>query len=186
MLEVPARVDRAQGDVHAEGNPHIHLDARNIARIAAALARRLAALDPLGREVYERRHADFAARWDAAIRRWQERAAPLQGLPIVVQHRSWPYLSAWLGMQEVLTLEPRQGIEPSVVHLQSVLAALRQRPARLIVHAAYQDPRASQWLGERANLPVVTLPFTVGGTSGAQDLFGLFDDTIERLLRALR
>ena len=30
--------------------------------------------------------------------------------------------------------------------------------------------------------PVVMLPFSVGGSDGAKDLFGLFDDTLNRLL----
>ena len=33
-----------------------------------------------------------------------------------------------------------------------------------------------------AKIPVVTLPFTVGGTEKAKDLYGLFDDTLARLL----
>src|SRR5215207_33040 len=36
-LDVPARLDRSDGDVHAGGNPHIHLDPRNIMKVATAL-----------------------------------------------------------------------------------------------------------------------------------------------------
>ncbi len=181
LLDTPARVDRADGDVHPQGNPHLHLDPRNVARVADALAQRLAAVDPGHRDAYARRQADFAARWGAAITRWQAQAAPLARLPVVVQHKSWTYLTAWLGLREVQTLEPKPGIEPSAGHLETVLASLKVAPARMVLVAAYQDPRASQWLSSRARLPVVTLPFTVGGTPGARDLFGLFDDTIARL-----
>lgn len=52
----------------------------------------------------------------------------------------------------------------------------------MIVYADYNDPRAVRFLSERVNIPSVMLPFTVGGTDKAKDLFGLFDDTIERLL----
>ena len=38
LIEIPQRVDRSMGDVHAAGNPHVHLDPSNIARVAAALA----------------------------------------------------------------------------------------------------------------------------------------------------
>jgi zinc/manganese transport system substrate-binding protein len=65
-----------------------------------------------------------------------------------------------------------------------VLAALKAKPARLVVHAAYQDPRPSNWLQQNAGVPVVKLPFTVGGSERAKDLFSLFDDTLERLLAA--
>ena len=55
LLDVPALVDRSQGDVHPGGNPHIHLDPRNIAKIAAALSERLAQLDPAEAENYRAR-----------------------------------------------------------------------------------------------------------------------------------
>jgi len=183
LLDAPPRLDRSEGDVHPEGNPHLHLDPRNLARIAGALAKRLAVLDPDGRGEYERRHADFAARWGAALARWQAQAAPLAGVPVVVQHQSWPYLSAWLSLRQVQTLEPKPGVEPSASHLRQVLATLQSAPARMVLGATYQDPRAAHWLAERTGLPVVTLPFTVGATPAASDLFGLFDDTVARLLQ---
>lgn len=54
------------------------------------------------------------------------------------------------------------------------------------VHAAYSDLRAADWLAQQAKLPSVLLPFTVGGTARAADLFTLYDDTIERLLAGAR
>lgn len=186
MLQVPASVDRSHGDVHAEGNPHLHLDPGNLARVATALARRFSEMDPEGRDAYAQRLADFGARWETATARWRTKAAALKGVTVVVQHDSWPYLSAWTGLRVAQTLEPKPGVEPSVSYLQSVLVGLKQQPARMILVAAYQDPRASQWLAGRSGLPVVTLPFTVGGSPAARDLFGLFDDTLDRMLQVLR
>ena len=54
----------------------------------------------------------------------------------------------------------------------------------MIIRAAYNDGRASAWLAERAQIAAVELPFTVGGSEAAKDLFGLFDDTLARLLAA--
>jgi zinc/manganese transport system substrate-binding protein len=87
-------------------------------------------------------------------------------------------------LNETAALEPKPGIEPTTSHLAEVLATLQRQPAKMILRAAYQGDRPSQWLAERAKIPVVTLPFTVGGTEGARDLFGLFDDTLARLLKA--
>jgi zinc/manganese transport system substrate-binding protein len=74
-LDVPGRLDRSQGDVHAAGNPHIQTDPRNIALVAAALAARLQQIDPAHAGEYARRHADFAQRWQQAIARWTALAA---------------------------------------------------------------------------------------------------------------
>lgn len=183
-LEVPTVLDRAQGDVHAAGNPHIQTDPRNIAAVAKALAARLQQLDAGHAAEYAKREADFGQRWQQAIARWTAQAQPLRGINVVSQHKAFVYLYDWLGMKEVAVLEPKPGVEPTVAHLQAVLATLKASPARLVIYAAYQDPRPSEWLSQNAHIPAVKDPFTVGGTDGAKDLFGLFDDTVARLLAA--
>ena len=185
-LEIPQRLDRADGDIHPQGNPHIQTDPRNIAKVGDALALRLAEIDPANAVFYQARHQDFARRWDTAIKRWEAQAAPLKGVAIVVQHKGYPYIENWLGLHEVAELEPKPGVEPTSTHLADVLAQLQRQPAKLILRAAYNDERASQWLAERAKIPVVVLPYTVGGDEKAKDLFGLFDDSVQRLLDALK
>ncbi len=183
-LEIPTRLDRADGDVHAQGNPHIQTDPRNIDKVGDALAQRLAELDPANAAFYQARHQDFAQRWQDAIKRWEIQGAPLKGVAIVVQHKAFPYLQEWLGLRELATLEPKPGVEPTSSHLAEVLAQLQRQPAKMVIRAAYNDDRASVWLSEQAKIPAVALPFSVGGDSRAKDLFGLFDDTMQRLLEA--
>jgi zinc/manganese transport system substrate-binding protein len=183
-LEVPTQVDRSQGDVHAAGNPHIQTDPRNIALVATALAARLQQLDAGNASAYAQRAADFQQRWQQAMARWATKAAPLKGIAVVSQHKAFAYLYDWLGMKEVAVLEPKPGVEPSVSHLQQVLESLKAQPARLVVYAAYQDGRPSEWLQKNAGIPDARLPFTVGGSDSARDLFGLFDDTLDRMLAA--
>jgi zinc/manganese transport system substrate-binding protein len=186
VLEVPQRVDRAQGDVHPGGNPHIHLDPRNIAKIAAALAERMAHLDPPEAAQYRTRSKAFLERWQQATARWEKTGVPLKGVAIVAYHKNITYLSHWLGMREVGSLEPKPGLPPTASHLSELLANLGREPAKAIVRAAYNDPRAADWLAERAKIPAIVIAFTVGGNDKAQDLFGLFDDTIARLLAATK
>jgi len=183
MREKPAVLDRAQGDVHAGGNPHIQTDPRNISRVSQALGARLAELDSERAADYRARLNDFNTRWQAAMARWQTKAAPLKGMPIVVQHRAFPYLEDWLGLKQVAVLEPKAGVEPSLGQLAQVATQLKSTPARAVIRAAYQNPRPAQWLSEHADIPVVVVPFTVGGSTRAKDLFGLFDDTLEQLLK---
>ena len=183
LLGKPTRLDRAEGDVHPQGDPHIQTDARNIARVAGPLAAKMAELDPPNAAYYQARFKAFGDRWTAALARWEREAAPLKGVPIVVQHKAFTYLIDWLGMKEIAALEPKPGLEPTTAHLASVLETLQRTPAKMVLRAAYQSDRASQWIAERAKIKAVVLPFTVGGTDGAKDLFGLFDDTIQRLLK---
>jgi len=184
LLDVPTSVDRSLGDVHPGGNPHIQTDARNIGLVGEALARRLAEVDPANAAFYQNNYRSFAERWKTALQTWEKDAAPLKGMRIVVHHKAFVYLENWLGLQEVATLEPKPGVEPTTAHLSEVLAQLQQQPARAVIRATYNDSRGSEWLAERAKIPAVLLPFTVGGSDRAKDLFGLFDDSIARLLAA--
>jgi len=170
--------------VHAAGNPHIQTDPRNIAAVAGALGARLAQVDPLHVAQYADRQAKFMQRWEQAMARWSAQAAPLRGAAVVSQHKAFAYLYDWLGMKEVAVLEPKPGVEPTPSHLQEVLATLKAKPAKMVIYSAYLDPRPSEWLSKNAGIPAVKVPFTVGGTDAAKDLFGLFDDTVTRLVNA--
>jgi zinc/manganese transport system substrate-binding protein len=185
LVEVPTKLDRAMGDIHPLGNPHIQLDPRNVAAVAMALATRLAAVDPAGADYYAARGADFDKRWTAAMARWQSLAAPLKGVPVVIMHRDQAYLCRWLGLTELAAIEPKPGVPPSAGYLGQLVTKLAATPPKLILLNAYNDPKAARWLSERVHAPAVVLPYSVGGTPGAKDLVGLFDDTIAKLLGAM-
>lgn len=186
LIEKPAQVDRAMGDIHAAGNPHLHLDPRNMGPVADALAARLARVDPQNAAAYAARNQDFQARWRQALTRWETRAAPLKGVTLATHHKDWSYLARWLGMRATLTLEPKPGVEPSAAYLGEALARVRQQPVRLVAYANYQSPRASQWLAEKAGVPALSLPYTVGAAPGADTLFTWMDDLLDRLLAAVK
>ena len=183
MLEIPQRLDRAEGDVHARGNPHIQLHPDNIQRIATALAARLIEIDGEHSAIYRSQLEDFEQRWESALQRWNRQAEPLDDLPIVVHHNSWVYLNHWLGLRQVATLESKPGVPPTSRHLSNLLGELGQTPARVVIRAPYQDKRASQWLHKKTGIELIELPYTVGGNADAEDLFALFDSTLELLLR---
>jgi zinc/manganese transport system substrate-binding protein len=185
-LDVPKQVDRSQGDVHPDGNPHVQTDPRNIALVATALGARLAQVDPAHAAQYQQRTAAFAQKWQANLQRWARQAAPLKGVAVAAHHKAYAYMEDWLGLSEVAVLEPKPGVEPSASHLQEVLDTLKARPAKMVIYSAYQDPKPDEWLSEHAHIPAVKLAFTVGGTDGAKDLTGLFDDTVTRLVGALK
>jgi zinc/manganese transport system substrate-binding protein len=178
MRDVPRRLDRAEGDIHARGNPHIQLDPHNIQRVAQVLGERLVTLDPGNAADYRQRLEDFSRRWEDALQRWETEAASLKGMPIVVHHDSWSYLNHWLGLNQVGTLEPKPGIPPNSGHLAELLDTLKSTQARAIIRAPFEEARASEWLSKRTGIMMLELPYTVGGNTQATDLFGLFDSTI--------
>ena len=184
MLEVPTRLDRADGDVHAGGNPHIQTDPRNYLKVGEALAARLAQLDAGNAAEYQANFKSFTERWKLAIAKWEASAAPLRGMHVVTQHKAFPYLYDWLGIVEVGTLEPKPGVEPSAAYLGQMVGAVAAQQPRAVIRAAWNSSRPSEWFAEHAQIPAVVLPFTVGGDDQAKDLFSLFDDTVALLLKA--
>lgn len=181
LLEKPQVLDRAAGDIHPYGNPHIQMDPRNIGRVADELASRLQHLDAANAEAYQSRHADFRRRWDEAVDGWSRRLEPINGARFVTYHRSWVYLFHWAGLEEVGTLEPKPGIPPSSSYLAGLTARLEGQKVSGIVHAAYQSPRASRWLSDRTGIPVLLLPHTVGSTDSSVDLFSMFEQLVSLL-----
>ena len=185
-LEIPKVIDRSLGDIHPGGNPHVHTDPRNIARIAPVLVERMAQLDSANADSFRSRGKSFLERWQAAIARWEQQAAPLKGVPVVVYHKDFSYFINWTGMREAGSLEPKPGIPPTPSHLAELIDQMKRAPAKVIVYSPYSSPQPAEFLSSRANIPAVMMPFTVGGTDRAKDLFGLFDDTIARLLGAVK
>lgn len=184
LLEVPTRLDRSMGDIHPLGNPHVQLDPHNILAVARALTARLAQLEPAQAAFYQQRGKDFETRWTEATRRWEIKALPLKGVPVVIMHRDQAYLCHWLDLHEIASIEPKPGVPPTAAYLGQLVSKLGASPPKLILINAYNEPKAAKWLSDRVHAPVVTLPFSVGGDDSAKDLFGLFDDTIDKLLAA--
>ncbi len=185
-FDATTNVDRARGDIHPLGNPHVQTNPHNIAVIAIALTQRMGELDVDNRDAYQSGLADFSKRWSEAIRNWERNAAPLKGKHAITHHKSWVYLERWLGLVEVANLEAIPGLPPTAGHLSQLVSRFEQGRADFIIRSPYQDQRASNWLSERTGIPAIELPLTVGGTDQATDLFSMFDDIIDRLLGASR
>jgi zinc/manganese transport system substrate-binding protein len=180
-IEIPASVDRSQGDVHPQGNPHIHLHPRNIERVAKALANRLAELDAANAASYRANAEDFLQRWNEARERWEARAESLAGMRLVSHHRSFSYLADWLDLDIVATLEPKPGIPASGAQLSRLLEQLTPAPPAGIIRAQFENEKPAHWLSDRLSIPVIEMAYTVGGADQATDLFSLYEHTISTL-----
>ena len=180
-LEIPMLVDRSQGDIHPQGNPHIHLNPNNISRIAIKLAERLGVLDPANESDYMDRLQEFQYRWKSAIVGWEQRGELLSGLRLASHHRGFSYLADWLDLNIVATLERKPGIPPSASHLASLLETLSPNPPAAVVRTPYANEKPSLWLTERLDVRALRLPYTVNVVDGPVDLFALFDVTLAAL-----
>jgi len=184
-LDATANLDRAKGDIHPQGNPHIQTDPHNISAVARALSERLTKIDNVNSDSYDKNLEQFLTKWDEAVSRWEDLAEPLRGMRAITHHKSWVYLLRWLGIEEVEHLEAIPGLPPTATHLGKLTAEFGEGGADVIIRSPYQHAKPSEWLSERTGIPAIILPLTVGGTEGATDLFALFDDIIARLRKVV-
>lgn len=181
----PATLNPFAGDVHPEGNPHLHTDPQRLLIVAEALARQIQALPGAPADA-RARFAAFEARWQQRIADWQRRAAPLMGRRLAVQHTTFGYLWAWAGLVAAADLEPRPGLAPTPGHLQQVLTALRAQPPLAVVVAGYQDARPACWLAGQLGpaVPVLVLPASPVEPMAPQALDTWFEQLLQPLLQA--
>ncbi|MEZ5814394.1 MAG: zinc ABC transporter substrate-binding protein [Alphaproteobacteria bacterium] len=183
-LEVMQHVDRSMGHVHPEGNPHIQLDPHNITVVADVLAERLMLIDGENTAAYQLNLRAFQAKWKSLITQWETQAQSLKGQKVVVYHNAWAYLLKWLGMDVVATLEPKPGIPPTASHLETVLNNVKGKDVKAIFVAPYENEDAAEWLHSKSSIPVLHLPFTVGGNDNTNNLEDVFSETIRLLKEA--
>lgn len=173
------------GDVHVQGNPHVHADPRRLLTVARALASRMAAIAPLEKNRIEQQLGQFEAALTLKIQTWEQQAKPLKGRAVIAQHSTFGYLWLWLGLTPVADLEPKPGVPPTPAHLSKLLALSQANPPMAIVIAQHHDPRPAKWLSGQLGAPhkLVVLPATV--TDEQPDtLFRWFDLMVQRLLQA--
>ncbi|MES2677844.1 MAG: zinc ABC transporter substrate-binding protein [Pseudomonadota bacterium] len=176
--------DVIKNNIHPFGNPHIHLNPNNIPPIATEFLKRILAIDSANAKFYQKNYDNFIKRWNLAIVRWEFQAQDLKNMPIIIEHDQWAYLADWLGLKVVAKLEEKPGtIPPSSQYLLKVLRQIKTNPADVVLYAPFEDKNSIFWFANRARIKAILLPYTVSSTdSQAQNLFGLFDETINSLV----
>lgn len=181
LLDKPAALDRSQGHIHAQGNPHFHLSPHRVAQVAKALHQRLIQLDAAHTDVYEKAYRQFDTRWQQAIQNWEEQAQPLAGQSLVSYHNAWRYLADWLELDISNHLEPKPGMPPSTEHLSQLVTKIQHNRPLAIIHASHQNPRAALWLSNKTGISSLQLPYTVGSNEHSDNLFNLYQNILDQL-----
>jgi zinc/manganese transport system substrate-binding protein len=179
-------VDRSAGDLHPGGNPHFLTDPRRAAQVAAAIAERLAVLDPGGAAGYRERAVAFQARMEGALARWQAALAPAKGKKILTHHRTLSYFLAWSGIGSAGEVEPKPGVPPSPAHLAEVVTRARREHVAAVVVENYYPTRSAETVARLAPAKLVQIPGDVGGEPEVKTYEQYVDVLVARIGGALR
>jgi zinc/manganese transport system substrate-binding protein len=194
VLDVPTiKVDRSMGDIHPQGNPHYWLPPSNARLIAKEIAGRLSELDPEGKPTYDKNLLTFLSRVDAKEKEWAPFAARLKGVKIATYHKSWSYVSQWLGMEEIGYVEPKPGIPPDPQHLVRLISVMKAEGAKLLLMEDFYNKSVAELVAQKAGARLLDLPTDVGAVvteannkrRPIRDWFDLVDTVLKAMAAAL-
>jgi len=183
-ISVPTTLSRQGGDLHPQGNPHMNLSPRGGRALAGRVLAGLVSLEPASKEYFEKRHADFVKRLDAAQARWNEMAATWKGRKIVEYHQEYNYFADAYGIEILANLEVKPGIPPTPNHLAEVIEAMKNASCNVIVTAQWSQNSFVTRVAEATQAKVIELPNMCGGMKGADTWIGMMDLMHERLAAA--
>lgn len=178
-IEKQESVDRRQGDVHPQGNPHYHFSVSNILKIAEGMAQTLGQLDPGNIVAYQANYEAFAAKTKDKQAKWS--ALPIKGNRFIAHHRMYEYLAKEYGFTIVNYIEPKPGIPPSSGHLETLLKAAEQAKPDGILVSPYSPKKEAAFISAKSGVKVILLPHDVGSVPGAEDYLAFIQTTVEAL-----
>ncbi len=185
-LEVPARVDASQGDVHRFGNPHYWMDPRNMRAICGEIVDALAQVAPADEKYFRANAEGWLRTLDGKIAEWEGIMKPLAGAKVITYHKSWSYFARWLGVIVADQVEPKPGIAPTPSHTAELITAMRQQGIKVIIVEPCYDLSAPETLARATGATILRLPTSVGGVPQATDYLSMIDYNVKTLAAALR
>jgi len=182
VLDLPSgKVDRGQGDIHPRGNPHYWLPPVNALKVAKEIAARLAELDPAHRADYDTNLQTFAGMLKSKAAEWSQKAAVLKGMKVVAYHKSWTYVSGWLGLREIGYVENKPGIPPDPKHLAELILRMKAEAVRALLIESFYNRSIAGQVADSAGAKLLVLPSDVGATPQIRSYADLVDAVLVAL-----
>ena len=186
LMNVPANVTRAAGDVHALGNPHFTVDPIIAKAIGQHIAQSFSALDPTNAAFYQANYKKFEATINAKLQEWGAAMVPFHGQHVVAYHDSWPYFAHRFGLNIDIFLEPKPGIPPSPSHLTEVIAQMKAQHIKAVIVEPFHDRRIAEKVATATGAKVVEFSQFPGGLPGTDNYAKLIDALVSRLAATLK
>ncbi len=158
-------IGRAEGEQHAEGNPHINIGPQNGRFMAENIAYALMDFDPDSSEQYEERLTKYSAELDELAKNLKSRGASLAGQKVISYHADISYLAQFYGLEVIGTLEPKPGIEPTARHLARLAKDAKAQGVKLIIFNQAQPSKLPGKFAKKIDAVDVQIGNMVGAIS---------------------
>ncbi|HEY8944936.1 MAG TPA: metal ABC transporter substrate-binding protein [Polyangiaceae bacterium] len=185
LLERPTgKVDRSMGDIHPSGNPHYMMDPRAVERVAVGIARRLAELDPPGRQRYLENAKAFVGELRQARTRWEQKLRKARGARVIAFHRSLAYLADWIGLDVVDHIESKPGVPPNPRHIAELIERAKSLRVRVVLQETFHPANTSELVVKKIGARLLVIPAAPNFSAG-QGYVAFMDGIVNQLAGAL-
>ncbi|MBU1995233.1 zinc ABC transporter substrate-binding protein [bacterium] len=175
LIQKPSNTDRAEGDIHPDGNPHFHLDPNNILLLANIVKEFLISIDLEHKMIYEKNYENFSLMWNEKLGMWNKKMADKKGLKVIQFHDNLAYFNKAYGITSIATIEPLPGIPPSSKHILGLIKLVENEKPCCILHDVYHSTKTAEFIHDKTGIKVVLMPHDIGALENIEDLTSLFN-----------
>ena len=186
LMNVPANVTRAAGDVHAFGNPHFMIDPIIAKAVAQHITQAFATLDAPNAAFYETNYKKFEETINAKLQEWGKALLPFKGQQIAAYHDSWVYFAHRFGFTIETFLEPKPGIPPSPSHLATVIGQMKSAHVKAILVEPFHNRKIAEKVASSTGAHVVDAAQFPGGIPNTETYVALIDALVSRVAAAMK
>ncbi|MEP6777182.1 MAG: metal ABC transporter substrate-binding protein, partial [Chthoniobacterales bacterium] len=186
LMNVPASVTRAAGDVHALGNPHFMVDPIIAKTVAQHIAQSFGALDAPNAAFFDSNYKKFEATINAKLQEWGTALLPFKGQKVVAYHDSWPYFAHRFGLDIGIFLEPKPGIPPSPSHLAEVIEQMKAQKVKAIIVEPFHDRKIAEKVAGSTGAKIADFAQYPGALPNTDTYVKLIDTLVSRLVAAMK
>ncbi len=186
LMNIPTTLTRADGDVHALGNPHFMMDPIIVKAVAKHIADAFAAVDSANAAVYLANYAKFEQTINAKLQDWGRALLPFKGRQFVAYHDSWPYFAHRFGLVSDIFLEPKPGIPPSPSHLAKVIADVKAAHVTAILVEPFHNRKIAEKVAASTGAHIADVAQFPGALPGTDSYVAFMDTIVARVAAALK
>jgi len=175
LINKPSEIDRKNGDIHPDGNPHFHLDPKNTLLLADVIKQFLISIDAEHKDVYEKNYDGFSKMWSKKMDEWSQKMSDKKGIKVIQFHDNLAYFNKAYGIKNIGTIEPLPGIPPSSKHTIATIELIKEEHPCCILHDVYHSTKTAEFISEKTGVKVTLMPHDIEALESIDNLSALFD-----------
>lgn len=186
LQQIPSSINRAEGDIHAFGNPHYWLDPLNGKIIARNICNGLEKISPENKIYFESNLKIFNEQIDHKMKSWNAAMSGFYGTKVIAYHNEWCYFENRFGLHIIDFLEPKPGIPPTPSQLVKIIREIKDNNIKVIITSPYFTASSSGIVSKQTGAKTLVMATSVGAFDSIKNYFDLIDYNIRLFTSALK